>query len=138
MKRLPAEAHLTAAQARAAYRACRDAPGRSGWQPTSVPWRTDQPRRPAPASQEAASRPLRRREGAGKKLARAVEAVAPGQPGEGGRTVGSGRGEAGTQADRPPGLVSQGPASAFVRSDPLRVAVPVRVRPPQDRSDVRR
>src|SRR5205823_4506543 len=90
---------------------------------------------PDPATHK---RPGRRPRSVGKKLTAAAEAVAKGRPEEGGGTVGAGRGPVGTEADRPARLVAQGPAPALVWPDPVPVAVPLRVRAPQDRRHLRR
>src|SRR5262249_33147621 len=82
-------------------------------------------------------RPTRRPRSGGKKLSRAAEAIASGPSEEVGGTVGPGRGPVGTQADRPAGLGVEGPTSPVVRSDPIRVALSVRVCASQDRQHVR-
>src|SRR5262249_8684882 len=82
--------------------------------------------------------PTRPPGGAGKKLAGAAEALAPGPPRPSGRGVGGGRVPAGAQADRPPRLVPPGAAAAVRRPDPLRLAVRVRLRPAEDGRDGRR
>src|SRR5262249_2741784 len=55
-----------------------------------------------------------------------------------GGTVGSGREPLGTQADRPADLGSEGSTPTVMRPNTISVAVPLRVRTPQDRADVRR
>ena len=81
-------------------------------------------------------RPTARPAGGGKKLAPPGEAAAGGEPREGGRGVGRGRGPARAQADHPPGVVARGAPAPVVRADEVRVAVRVRVRPTRHRGDV--